>query len=467
MRGEYASTSETEGKEHLKSGEKTKISTWTGRWGGRGVFFAALCLCTVFFLPLLAGCGIPEDLLERIGAAKSGTVEGAAVPAATGEEQKEKPRKKWWEGFDILSKLNMENLKEYQDYLPETESLFRNESTFYYYYSILDPLEQEIYRALQALTVDPTSTDYRKKVYSPIAPDSDDFGRSVSRAYQAMIFDHPEYFWFRQSEGNFSYYFLIEPKDDGTYIVMFQLCEPYEHYREEVTAFNEAADAFLSELDLTLPQAQLAMDIHDRLLDLVTYDKALADRFVTQDDIYDYGYAAYGALVENSRGEAHTAVCDGYSYAYEYLLQQVGIQAMRIGGFAGETEDALIAHSWNLVCLDGEWYEVDPTWDDQEIDFDMNDPENDIFAMAAMDDVYWERLRHHLFNLTTEEMASFEPDDSHVYYSNYGYATFLGPSVHIRDTEETAKEGDLLSWKAPVATGTAYSYENLEGELPE
>ena len=75
------------------------------------------------------------------------------------------------------------------------------------------------------------------------------------------------------------------------------------------------------------------------------------------------------------------------------------------------------------------------------------------------DEYYWEKIRHHLFQLTTQEMAWFEPDDSYTYYAGYGYASFLGSSVHIRDTEENREEEDMLSWLAPYAEGVRYTYD--------
>lgn len=67
----------------------------------------------------------------------------------------------------------------------------------------------------------------------------------------------------------------------------------------------------------------------------------------------EYAYRAYGALVQNK------AVCNGYTEATALLLSCVGIENQIITGTAdGEL------HAWNMVCLDGNWYHVDATWDD-------------------------------------------------------------------------------------------------------
>ncbi len=63
-------------------------------------------------------------------------------------------------------------------------------------------------------------------------------------------------------------------------------------------------------------------------------------------------HSSYGALVE------HAAVCQGYAYAYKYLMDEAGIPCKLIFGFANGY------HAWNQVQINGEWYHVDTTWDD-------------------------------------------------------------------------------------------------------
>lgn len=67
---------------------------------------------------------------------------------------------------------------------------------------------------------------------------------------------------------------------------------------------------------------------------------------------YDESLTYYSADSILLRG---TGVCDGYSKAYQLLLREAGISTQRCTG--GN-------HAWNYVKLDGEWYHIDPTWDD-------------------------------------------------------------------------------------------------------
>jgi len=365
--------------------------------------------------------------------------------------------------FFQLGRELLENATQYEDYLPEGTSLFVNNAPVFYYYTQITEEERVMYDGLWAVLQDPTSTEYRKEIKVSADPASDEFMTEMSRAYQALIYDHPELFWFRQSSGNFKYYYRDIQNTDGQYSVMLQMTEPYEGYEAEMTAFNNAVNEFLAGIDLTQPQPYIALQIHDKLIDLVTYDTDLAAQY-TADSAYDYGYSAYGALVANSRGQWNTAVCDGYTYAFQYLCQMAGLTVTHVSGQAGDSPENAEAHSWNLLQFDGSWVEVDSTWDDRDPDFDMSDPNNAILTQAAQDPAFWGRIRHALFGLTTEQMNAFTPDDRYVYYTDAGYATFLSSSVHIRNTEENAAATqDYLSYLAPVADSTAYSYSALMG----
>lgn len=353
----------------------------------------------------------------------------------------------------------------YQDNLPEGDSLFVNRATFYYYYSVLTSEQQQLYDALFAVLQQPDSKEYRKRVDVAESPDSDTFRTNLDYAYKALIFDHPELFWFSQNGSVFSYYYSGQMQNDGTYAVMIQLAQTYDNYQTEMTAFNQAVDNFMAQIDLTQSQPMIALQIHDLLIDTVTYDETLADETTAAGDVTDYGYTAYGALVANSRGEANTAVCDGYSYAFEYLCQQAGLTVTRITGMAGTSADNMGGHSWNLIQYDdGQWYEVDATWDDREPEIDESDPAAQIYHDAMNDATYWGRIRHYLFNVTTATITDFQPDWTYTYYEADGsYATFLGESYHVRDDGSDPSTGDCLTCMAPTASGTQYSYDNLMG----
>ena len=92
--------------------------------------------------------------------------------------------------------------------------------------------------------------------------------------------------------------------------------------------------------------------IHDYLIDTIEYDTTLL-----QDNIYNM----YGALVKKE------SVCEGYAKAFQYLMNQIGIDNVIAIGTATNSNNQTENHAWNYVNLNGNWYAIDVTWDDPVI----------------------------------------------------------------------------------------------------
>ncbi|MFD0711946.1 transglutaminase domain-containing protein [Paenibacillus sp. GCM10027626] len=89
--------------------------------------------------------------------------------------------------------------------------------------------------------------------------------------------------------------------------------------------------------------------IHDYLVLNIAYDY---DNY-SNNTVPEASYEIYGALLKG------IAVCQGYANAAKLLLNMAGIEAHVVTGLAkGEL------HAWNKVKLDGEYYNLDVTWDD-------------------------------------------------------------------------------------------------------
>lgn len=104
--------------------------------------------------------------------------------------------------------------------------------------------------------------------------------------------------------------------------------------------FNKAVNSFLSVIDDNLSDFRKALLIHDKMI--VNY------KYKSSGDI---SYTAYGAIVNKS------AVCEGYTRAYCYLLSKVGIESKCIN-------NERKSHCWNYIKLGDKWYHVDVTSDD-------------------------------------------------------------------------------------------------------
>ena len=352
--------------------------------------------------------------------------------------------------------LEQESRAEDEVFADEKPSLIRNRVSHGYYYSVLTEDGKALYDALRAVTCYPDDASLLVLAKTECAPGSDEFGTQLTGARNALLFDHPELFWMYRTNFGIHYQYYETPEDDGLFHSYFCLEQCYGDYEDEMTRFNAAVDEFMASIDLSQPEPVVALEIHDRLIDLATYDYDT----VEDESNLDHANTAFGVLVSDSRGNSHSAVCDGYAFAYEYLLQQAGITCTYLRGTAGMTGQEPGRHAWNAVCLDGEWYEVDVTWDD----FEPEQPEDssDIEAEALRSQRFMGLMRHIFFNLTTAKMAAYSSGDDLRYENDRGWLTYSIDSFHERFTEATAAdEGDALSALAPAAEGTAYTYKYL------
>ena len=188
--------------------------------------------------------------------------------------------------------------------------------------------------------------------------------------------DHPEHFWYNAEQG--SLFWILGGKITSVELYCYMSAEDTA---EAQVKFDFEAEELLRGITPDMPEFDRERLLHDRLAKRITYDLTEA-----------YMHSAYGALV-NGR-----AVCDGYTEALQYLLGRVGIQAFTVLGTGTDINGNTEAHAWNIVRIDGKYYNVDLTWDDQGRDifyayFNLTDermtedhtPEETEYAMPVCD----------------------------------------------------------------------------------
>lgn len=145
----------------------------------------------------------------------------------------------------------------------------------------------------------------------------------------------------------------------------------------------------------SMSKLQKAVRLHEWLCDHVIYDPdtALYDRMkeagqnppstlLTQKNHVD----ASAFMHKKADGKYYT-VCDGYARAYKILMDKAGIPTDYVSG-SNRFNSNLSGHAWNLVKLDGTWYHVDVTWDDNNVTLGYNYPDgmvpdSDIFPITT------------------------------------------------------------------------------------
>ena len=137
--------------------------------------------------------------------------------------------------------------------------------------------------------------------------------------------------------------------DDGEYWVEYYFY--YNANADEEAEADAEVERLISSLGLkdeSKSDYDKVKAIHDYIVENVEYDY---DTFngVTTD--YWETYTGYGAIV------MHLAVCQGFSAMFYRLCLEAGIDARII-------DSREMGHAWNIVQLDGLYYLMDCTWDE-------------------------------------------------------------------------------------------------------
>lgn len=156
----------------------------------------------------------------------------------------------------------------------------------------------------------------------------------------------------------------------------------YADYRstaQQEQLLDEAIAEALDFLDIgKASEYEKIKAIHDYIITMVSYDRTLSR------------YSAYNAFFDKS------AVCLGYAAAAYRMFTEAGLDCRIISGLAGGEE-----HVWNIVKLDGKWYNIDLTWDDPILDTGENIISYDFF-LKNNEDFY---DHHRAAEYSTEEFV--------------------------------------------------------------
>jgi hypothetical protein len=187
----------------------------------------------------------------------------------------------------------------------------------------------------------------------------DDLNDVVSPALLALIYDHPELSWLISNLPGYSYKY--DPISLMVSTVEINWTESEVTVAAEsgtkadvINAVNGAKSEIDAKLSATANPSiyDTLKAIHDYVCNTVTYAPT------TEPRIYQ---TAYSALCGD-----RVTVCAGYAKAFKLICEKYGIPCVLVSGKGGNNLNELQNHMWNYVQIDGAWYAVDCTWDDQE-----------------------------------------------------------------------------------------------------
>lgn len=166
--------------------------------------------------------------------------------------------------------------------------------------------------------------------------------QELSRAFQAVVLDHPEIFWI----GSFSQINIYEYK--AIYL-------NYSFSKEEALAqkekIEEKYNEIISEANNKLTNYEKIKYVHDELINMSIYN---IDYPTEQNNKYQSMVSIF---------EDGNTVCVGYAHAFKFIMDELGIKSIIVKEV--NEENPLDSHVWNMVELNWNWKHLDITWDKQ------------------------------------------------------------------------------------------------------
>ncbi len=153
---------------------------------------------------------------------------------------------------------------------------------------------------------------------------------------------------------------------------------------------------------------QKELALHDYVVNNAKYDQRDENGGIPDDS-----YNAYGILIDG------VGVCQGYADAMYRLLKAAGIENIMVIGQANNGS-GLIGHAWNIVKIQGKYYNLDSTWDDPVTDNGTN------------------VLSHLYFNITDKQLSVDHKWNESNYPScnstDYSYSKIVSLQKNIKST---------------------------------
>ena len=199
-----------------------------------------------------------------------------------------------------------------------------------YYFNVLPEEEKRLYRQLE------NGIRTRKPEFYLTSSDSD----VISYVYEAMLNDHPEFYWVKNREPKTTSY-----REGDDYC---QFSPGYSYTEEEISEIEAAISSACREVNGMLPENatdyQKAEIVYTYIIDSTEYQESEHDQNIA------------GVFWKKE------AVCAGYAAAAQFLMEKLGVPCIYVSGDARGSD---LGHAWNIVQLDGEYFYMDTTNGDQ------------------------------------------------------------------------------------------------------
>ena len=175
---------------------------------------------------------------------------------------------------------------------------------------------------------------------------------------------------------------------------------------------DQEVSTIISFVSADMDDIEKALVVHDYLVNYCKYQLH---------DLDDDSFRSGGILFHK------TGVCQAYTYAYQYIMNQLGMECYVV-------VSSNMNHAWNIISINQHYYHVDVTWDD---------PIYDNFG----------RVKHLYFLLSDEEIKNnghydwdrtdLKCDDNK--YDDYYWKDATSPIINDGENTFFARESGITN----------------------
>lgn len=270
-------------------------------------------------------------------------------------------------------------------------------SCYEYYYEMMSSSERAVYRDMYEAFVN--------RATSFCIPNCE--YKKIGEIFERLTDDHPEIFYVK--------YIQIQSR---SFISGYRIVPQYRFSKDEIQYLRDAVDDSIEKIvekcagKRTIEAERI---IHDYIVEISEYKDLEAPYSHEMPGVFLYGIG----------------VCEGISKAFKYLCDKVGIRA---GIIVGNVKEENTAHAWNQIWIDGNWYNIDVT-------FDMN------LSKCVGD------IRYDYFNMSDKELPDrcpiFGVHSCNCYYGFYAKEKKLAKCQSELRSIVRARSSDVLSLQLP------------------
>ena len=272
-----------------------------------------------------------------------------------------------------------------------------NYEGYEFYYEMMPADERDVYKAMYNGFI-----NYDTSFSIPKCEDG-----KISEIFEKLTNDHPEIFYVKSMQ------IQLSGLQCG-----YRTTPEYRFSKEKISYVNHEVNKEVSKV-IHRCAGKSAVDaekiIHDYLVEKATYKDRDAAYSHEMPGVFLYGIG----------------VCEGIAKAFKFLCDKVGIPS---GIVVGNTKGETAAHAWNQVCLEGEWYHVDVTFD-ANLTKDSGD------------------VRYDYFNVTdyelTDRTSFFTVPSCNKYYGFYAKEQKYAKCQSDLKTIMRKRTGDVISVQLP------------------